>query len=189
MAAALHNRGCGGPLEWGLRTMRTIANILALALFAFPAASGCGKGPMIPGTNIPDTEENWEVLKVLERYRKAFVQLDAARVLATVHPTYYDVAGTDDPSDDTVYEDLGPMLRKRMAQLEKVRFTIDYLDLHIEKHRATVHVWIDASFQLKPPAASEETAYRRAPRTGRKQDYAQFELLREGDTWLITRGL
>jgi hypothetical protein len=169
--------------------MRTPAIILALALVASIAVSGCGQGPMIAGTNIPDTEENWEVLRVLERYRKAFVQLDAARVLATAHPTYYDVAGTDDPSDDVVYEDLGPMLRKRMAQLDKVRFTIDYLDRHIDKHRATVHVWIDASFQLKPPVAEEETAFRRQPRTGRKQDYAQFELLREGEIWLITRGL
>lgn len=166
-----------------------MAALLALAVAAPLSLAGCGKEPMIAGTNIPDTEENWEVLRVLERYRKAFVQLDAARVLATAHPTYYDVGGTDDPSDDVVYEDLGPMLRKRMAQLEKVRFTIDYLDLHIDKHRATVHVWIDASFELKPPPAEAEVAFRRQPRMGHKQDYAMFELIRDGDTWLITRGL
>lgn len=169
-----------------------LRSLLLLGLLLTPLATagpGCSKEPMIPGTNIPDNEQNWEVLKVIERYRKAFVKLDATAVLATAHPTYYDISGTDDPADDVVYEDLGPMLRSRMAQLDSVRFTIDYLDLHIDKHRATVHVWIDASFRLKPPVDPATGEPRQDPRYARKQDYAMFELIREGESWLITRGL
>lgn len=150
---------------------------------------GCKEHGKIPGTEIPDTGDNREILKVLELYRTAFVRLDAAAVLSTAHPTYYDEAGTDDPSDDVVYEELGPVLRTRTSQLESVRFTIDYLRIYVNKDRAVVDVWIDASFQLKPILDPDTGDPRLAPRYARKQDYAQFELLRDGASWRITRGM
>src|SRR5690606_5414682 len=95
------------------------------------------------------TEENRDILRVLERYRTSFVRRDAAGVLATAHPSYYDPAGTDDPTDDIEYSELGPILRDRLAQLEAIRFTIDYLEVNVVQDRALVKVWIDASFQLR----------------------------------------
>jgi hypothetical protein len=158
---------------------------LALAL----AATGACKGEAtIAGTEIPDTPENQQILKVLERYRMSFVRRDAAGVLATAHKTYHDEAGTDDPSDDVQYPDLGPLLRRRLEQIDSMRFTIDYLDIAVHGERAIVHVWIDASFRMKPLLDPLGTA-RMTPRYSRKQDHAEFELLRDGGTWLIVRGL
>jgi hypothetical protein len=150
--------------------------------------AGCKGGPTIPGTDIPDTPDNQEILKVLERYRMAFVQRDGAAVLSTAHKTYHDEGGTEDPGDDVVYGDLGPMLRRRMSQIDSIRFTIDYMDIMVTGDRAVVHVWIDAAFRMKP-LLNEEGDPRTPPRYSRKQDHAEFELLREGQTWLITRGL
>jgi hypothetical protein len=108
----------------------------------------------IPGTEIPDTADNREILQVLERFRGGFVRQDPAVILSTAHPTYYDESGTDDPSDDIVFEELGQTLGRRIAQIESVRFTIEYLDVFIRRDRATVHVWIDASFRMKPCSAT-----------------------------------
>jgi hypothetical protein len=151
--------------------------------------SGCKNAPTIPGTEIPDTEENRDILRVLERYRTSFVRRDAAGILATAHPTYYDEAGTDDPTDDIEYSELGPILRERLAQLEAIRFTIDYLEVNVVDDRASVKVWIDASFQLRAIADAESGEVRVQGRHTRKQDHALFELLNEQGAWRITKGL
>jgi len=172
---------------------RVRARALSLALAVSGLASvgmltGCKGGPTIPGTEIPDTEDNRQILSVLERYRTSFISRDAAAVLATAHPTYLDTAGTDDPSDDTTYSELGPLLRRRLSQLESIRFTIDYLEILGEGDRAVVRVWIDASFRFKPLLDSYGEP-RESPPFSRVMDHAEFELVREGDTWLIVRGL
>ncbi len=170
-----------------MRSRLTRLLLCLLPLVATPLV-GCKKEPTIPGTEIPDTEMNRDILAVLERYRTAFVRRDAAGVLATAHPTYYDTAGTDDPGDDLEYTELGVVLRERMAQLESVRFTIDYLEVDVIKDRATVRAWIDASFRLQSIADEAGTVEIDGSHT-RKQDHAMFELVRDGRAWRITRGL
>jgi hypothetical protein len=172
--------------------MRPLIHILLFclgtALWA-PMLTACNSGPTIPGTEIPDTPENREILRVLERYRTSFVRRDAAGVLATAHPTYYDTAGTDDPDDDVEYQELGPILRERMAQLDSIRFTIDYLEVNVVDERAVVKVWIDASFRLGSRVDPQTGRIRVESQHARKQDHAMFELVREGKTWRITKGL
>jgi hypothetical protein len=168
--------------------IRTALLCLA-ALFALPTVVACKGGPMIPGTQIPDTPEHREILRVLERYRTSFVRRDAAGVLATAHPTYYDEAGTDDPGDDLTYDELGPMLRTRMAQIDSIRYTIDYLEIQVVDERAVVKVWIDASFRLASIVDEQTGSVRVESEHTRKQDHALFELVREGQSWRITKGL
>jgi hypothetical protein len=167
--------------------LRLLGFCLSLVLLA--PATGCKDTPTIPGTEIPDTDENREILRTLERYRVAFVRRDAAGILATAHPSYYDTAGTDDPDDDIEYERLGPMLRERMAQIDSIRFTMDYLEINVVDDRAVVKVWIDASFRLTPIIDSESGEVRVEAEHSRKQDHSMFELLREGAAWRITKGM
>lgn len=169
---------------------RLVSLLLCLFFVGLTAPMvGCKDGPTIPGTEIPDTEENRDILRVLERYRTSFVRRDAAGVLSTAHPSYYDEAGTDDPTDDIEYSELGPILRTRLAQLEAIRFTIDYLEVNVVQDRAVVKVWIDASFQLRSIADAETGLIRVDGRHTRKQDHAMFELVREQGAWRITKGL
>lgn len=168
-----------------LRTLALLAALMPITV----ASTGCKNKPTIPGTEIPDTEENREILRVLEKYRVSFVRRDAAGVLTTAHPTYFDTSGTDDPEDDLEYKELGPVLRERMAQLESVRFTIDYLEIDVVKDRAVVKVWVDASFRLKPIIDPETGEVRVESSHNRLQDHAMFELLNDEGSWRITRGL
>jgi hypothetical protein len=168
---------------------RSAASYLLLLALASPAVvGGCKSTPTIPGTDIPDTDDSRAILDVLERYRIAFVERDAAGVLATADQTYADHGGTDDPSDDINYDDLPKILGRRLAQLESIRFAIDYLEVHVTGDRAVSRVWIDSSFRLKP-MLSADGAPRTQPDFQLKQDYAEFELIRAADgAWLITRG-
>ncbi|KIG18806.1 hypothetical protein DB30_07142 [Enhygromyxa salina] len=161
---------------------------VAATVTATVMLGGCKGSPTIPGTEVPDTKDNRQIIAVLERYRTAFVSRDAAAVLSTAHPTYYDHAGTDDPSDDTTYNELGSILRRRLSQLDSIRFTIDYLEVQGVGDRAVVRVWIDASFRFKPLLDSFGEA-RASPTFARVMDHSEFELVREGDNWLIVRGL
>ena len=166
-----------------------ISTLLLAVLLAAPVAIGaCKNVTVIPGTEVPDTPDNREIIQVLERFRGGFVRQDPAVILATAHPTYYDESGTDDPSDDIVFEELGQTLQRRIAQIESVRFTIEYLDIFIRRDRATVHVWIDASFRMKA-ILGDDGLPRFSPRVVPKQDFAKFELIREGDSWLLTKGI
>lgn len=169
------------------RLRSLLSCLLLLGLMSSVVA--CKDAPSIPGTEIPDTEENRDILRVLERYRTAFVRRDAAGVLSTAHPSYYDPAGTDDPTDDIEYSELGPILRERLAQLEAIRFTIDYLEVNVVQDRAVVKVWIDASFQLRPIVDGQDGDVRVEGRHTRKQDHAMFELVLDNGAWRITRGL
>jgi hypothetical protein len=164
---------------------------LAIALSTTAATTGgCSNTPTIPGTDIPDTEESRAILEVLERYRKAFVARDAAGVLSTADRTYSDPAGTDDPSDDVHYDELGSLLARRLAQLESVRFSLDYLEIHVDGPRAVARVWVDASYRFKPLLGADGVA-RDQPPFQLKQDFAEFELLLGDDDggWLIVRGI
>jgi hypothetical protein len=164
--------------------------VLSVVLAMSPSVLGLGcKGEAtIPGTEIPDTEDNRQIIGVLERYRTSFVSRDAAAVLATAHPTYQDNAGTDDPSDDTTYTELGNLLRRRLSQLDSIRFTIDYLEIQRVEDRAIVRVWIDASYRFKPLLDAYGETRAQSP-YARVMDHSEFELVREGQSWLIVRGL
>lgn len=171
------------------RLARVLSMVLAMSPILLPMAIGGCKGPpTIPGTEIPDTEDNRQIIGVLERYRTSFVSRDAAAVLATAHPTYHDTGGTDDPSDDTTYTELGNVLRRRLSQLDSIRFTIDYLEIQRVQDRAIVRVWIDASYRFKPLLDAYGQPRSQSP-YARVMDHAEFELVREGDNWLIVRGL
>ena len=161
---------------------------LPAAVLSVAAVSGCKPQPIIPGTEIPDTRDNRQILATLELYRTSFISRDAAAVLSTAHPTYYDHAGTDDPSDDVTYAELGPLLRRRMAQIDSIRFTIDYLEILAEGDRAVARVWLDASFRFKPLLDGYGEARNQPPFT-RVMDHSEFELVREGESWLIVRGI
>lgn len=167
---------------------RRFGYALVTLLACAAVAPACKSTPTIPGTDIPDTEDSRAIIDTLERYRAAFVERNAAAVLATADETYADHGGTEDPSDDIVYEDLPPMLKRRLGQLESVRFAMDYVEVHVSGDRAVARVWIDASFRLRPLLDSTGVA-REQPPPQLKQDYAEFELLRQEDgAWLITRG-
>lgn len=148
-------------------------------LLAF--AGGCSKQKLIPNTKVPDTPLNREVLLVVEKYRKAMEKLDAAAVLALVHPTYQDHAGTPKASDDIDYKGLKELLTTRFKHTTKIRYRIEYQEVRFKGNEAYVDCYIDATFVYNDPSAN--------PRYRRLTDYNRFRLLKDGEHWRFIGGI
>ena len=157
--------------------MNRIGTLLgALVLWA----AGCATVNLIPGTKVPDTKANREILDVCERYRHAMEDRDAATLLALAHPNYYEDSGTPGGSDDYGYEGLKEVLQKRLAQVKTLRYNIEYRRVQIQGHHAQVDIRYDASFQL---------ATEMGDRWERKQNDKRIELENDGKRWLIIAGM
>ena len=154
--------------------------LLALTLLA-ATVSACAKDKLIPNTNVPDNKLNREILTVVEKYRRAMERLDAAGVLALVHPTYQDHAGTSEGHDDIDYSNLKELLKTRFKKTTKVRYRVEYRRVYSKGRQAEVDAYIDATFVYKEPNAN--------PRWRRLTDFNRFRLIKEGSNWRLVSGL
>lgn len=156
-------------------------NRLRLVLVALSLwAGGCATISVIPGTKVPDTKPNRELLEVCERYRHAMEDRDVATLLALAHPNYYEDSGTPSGNDDYGYDGLKDVLQKRLAAVKTLRYNIEYRRVQIEGHHAQVDIRYDASFQL---------ATEMGDRWERKQNDKRIELENDGKRWLIIAGM
>src|SRR5690242_15841980 len=102
------------------------------ALLALAAALAAGCAPKVfPGTEIPITNDTRAIYDTLEHYRQALEKRDVDGILALVAPSYYDTAGTPDPSDDLDRPRLEAALRDQLPKAEslKVDFTVRRIDV------------------------------------------------------------
>ncbi len=155
-------------------TLRTA--LLALATLA---AVGCSP-PHIPGTDIKSTPDSRAVYDVVQAYRQAMEKRDAAAVLALVAPTYFDTAGTADPSDDLDRAKLEASLPQDLARAEgvKVDFTIRKID--VQGDQAQAELFYDSYYRVQTPSGA-------IPR--RDSDVHRMKLQRIEGAWKIVSGL
>ena len=157
--------------------MRTL--IVAMGLVA---VAGCAHVKYIPGTKIPDTKRNRAIIAVVEKYRHAMIRKDAATLMAMAHPNYYEHSGTPKGEDDYGYKGLLRVIKKRLAQLETVRYELKYRKIHwLSPTKVEVEVYVDASFQLRLPSGES--------RWSRFADYNKFVLAKYKGRWLFLRGM
>jgi hypothetical protein len=158
--------------------------VLALALFA---ACG-GSSSTIPGTKVPDTRENRDIINAVENYRIAVERQDAGALLLMASKHYWEDAGTIGGSDDYGYDKLREVLTGRFQQGSELRYSVRYM--RVRKNcpgserkgcRAFVDVLVDASFTI---ADARGEKIRRD-----KRDQNQFVLTWEGDRWRFLSGM
>ena len=159
--------------------VRTLALTLLLPLVAPLVA--CNKDKLIPNTPLKDTKLNREIVRVLERYRRAMEKRDAATILSMVHPTYQDNSGGTEAQYDLDFERVKGFLVDKFKRATRVRFRIEYQRLTSRGREAKVDTWIDATFVYEHPGAP--------PRWRRYTDYNRYTLLKDGPTWRFISGL
>ncbi|MCS6858506.1 MAG: hypothetical protein NZM37_12390, partial [Sandaracinaceae bacterium] len=81
--------------------------VLAIPIFC----SACSVR-LIPNTDVPDTQENREIIEVVESYRHAVESRNPAAVLRLVSREYYDDNGTPSTDDDVDYQNLSEILSR-----------------------------------------------------------------------------
>ncbi|HVP68246.1 MAG TPA: nuclear transport factor 2 family protein [Anaeromyxobacteraceae bacterium] len=151
---------------------------IAAALLASLALAGCAK--KIPNTDIDDSPENRQVIAVVDDYRKAFDARDVQGVMALVSKSYYDDAGTSDPTDDVDYRLLQQVLTETFQKLPDLKLEVGVTDIKIKGDTANVEMFYDARYRVATPR-------REIPK--RDSDVQRLVLRREGDKWKIVTGL
>jgi len=154
--------------------MRMSAAILLASL----SLVACSK--KIPNTDIDDTKENRAVLGVVETYRKAFDAKDVKGIMAVVSPTYYDDAGTSDPTDDVDYKSLPQVLTETFLKLPDVKLELGVTDIRVKGDSATVELFYDAKYRISTP---------RHEIPKRDSDVQRLVMKLEGGGWKIVSGL
>ena len=153
-------------------------------IFLVLALAGCATINVIPGTKVPDTKSNRELLEVVERYRHAMEDRDATTLLSLAHPNYYEDSGTPKGDDDYGYDGLKTVLTNQLKRVKSMRYEIEYRTIKVtgsdQSKKAEVEVFLDGSFEL---AADAGDRYRRV------NDYHHFVLEQKGDEWKFLSGM
>lgn len=159
--------------------------ILLVGLSAAPLG-GCATAPSIPGTLVPDTRPNRQIIEVCEKYRHALEDRDADILLSMASPQYFEDSGTPKAEDDYGYEGLRQVITTRLGALKSVRYNIDYRGMKqsservMKGTRVAVDIRYDASYQI---------ATELGDRWERKQNEKRMELEFDGQKWLFVAGM
>ncbi len=146
----------------------------ALVLAACPAA-------YIPSTEIPDSEENRDVISFCEQYRRAVEQRDVGALMSLASPGYFEDAGTPGGDDDYNLAGLRQLLAQFPDRVREVRYDIRYRRI---RRGSNAHVFVqftyNASFQIV--TAAGERWFRRVADN-------ELELERVSNRWRIVAGM
>lgn len=142
---------------------------LALTLLGI----GCGHGNFLPGTTIPATDANREVISTIEEYRLRLLEKNVEGLLLLASQKYFEDSGTPQPNDDYGYAGLSTILGSRLQRVQSIRYDIQYKKIKIGSDgRAEVEAFLSGAFELQGEAGER---YRRV------SDFHRFVLERSDD--------
>lgn len=148
------------------------------ALVLSTVVVGC-TGEMIPNTDVPDNNENRQVLTFVEEYRHAVESRDVGEILSLVSPRFYDDNGTISSDDDRDYDRLAEQLA-RFQELLDVRYEMRYRNVTYRPDRILVDYTYTASFKVATPQGDRWETRLRDNR---------IELVREDGEFRIVSGI
>jgi ketosteroid isomerase-like protein len=148
------------------------------ALLAFLAFAGCAR--KMPNTDIEDSADNRAIVAVIDQYRKAFDRRDAPAILALVSRSYFDDAGTSDPSDDLDFAQLAQALPASLKGLADVKLELAVSKIEVKGDSAAADLLYDSRYRVATP---------RGEVAKRDSDVHRMKLRREDGVWKITSGL
>ena len=133
-------------------------------------------------SEIQDTDENKEILKVVQKYRDAISARDIAALREMISSDYYENASTtDDLSDDYGNERLEEIFNDYLAQSVKdIRFIIERQQLTqkgMEYYVDYQYIW---NYRFEVAGQSYWQS---------KNDTNRMTIVKEGDAWKIKGGL
>jgi len=153
-----------------------------IVLILCAAAVGCGASTRnIPGTTVPDTSRNRNVIDAVEGYRVAVEKRDAPALALMASRDYWEDGGTPDGSDDYGYDGLKQVLAGRFRAAESIRYSLKYVNIRFDGNRAFVDVFIDASYTMQD--ARGEIVRKD------KRDQNQLVLEWDGQDWKFLSGM
>ena len=153
-----------------------------LVVLAALTATACST-KYIGNTRIEDTDENRELMRLVEQYRRAVEDRDVHRILEMTSDYYFEDPGTPhDPTDDYDKDGLRERLEAAFGKVQDQRLAMDVRKITWDDQETTA--FVDYRFvyryQLDLPGADEWRE---------QSDLNRLEVRREGDAWKIASGL
>lgn len=153
-----------------------------LVVLAALTATACST-KYIGNTRIKDTEENRELLRLVEQYRRAVEDRDVQRILSMTSDHYFEDPGTPhDPTDDYDKDGLRERLESAFSKVQDQRLAMDVRKIDYSEDETTAYV--DYRFVYR-----YQLDLRGADEWREQSDLNRLELRREGDEWKIVSGL
>ena len=159
-------------------------------LFAAAALVGCGPSNLERyetlrvenDAEILDTDENRDVLRVVNAYRLALKNRQTEDIDALISDEYYENGGTSDTAEDDYGRSGVPQALQRLEeQVKEVNFDIIIKDMQVQEDRAWVvfeYLW-NYKYHVGD-----------VPKWESGRDVNRIDLVRkDGGDWKITRGL
>ncbi len=154
--------------------------LVVVAAGALAGGAGCAHTNNLPGTTVPDTEENRAVLETVDKYRERLMAKDVEGLLVLASEKYFEDSGTPRANDDYGYEGLRGVLKK-LVRVRSIRYEIQFRNVKVERGRAEVEVFINGAFELN---AESGERYRRV------SDYHRFVLEQNSNSkWKFISGM
>jgi hypothetical protein len=164
------------------RQAAPVWTLVAAVLLAsgLAGAAGCAHEDFFPGTTIPRTERNRQIVETVEQYRRRLIEHNVEGLLVLASERYFEDSGTPRSDDDYGYDGLRAVLAKQLKRVKSMRYEIEYRNIKISGKQAEVEVFLDGSFEL---AADAGDRYRRV------NDYHRFVLEENDDKWKFLSGM
>ena len=161
------------------------ANPPLLGLLLLVSGAGCSHIAMIPGTHIPATDVNREIIDTIEQYRERLVERNVDGLLLLASDKYFEDGGTPESNDDYGYTGLANILSSRLQRVQSIRYDIQYKSIKIDADgRAEVEAFLSGAFELDGEAGER---YRRV------NDFHRFVLERSAaggsSKWKFVSGM
>lgn len=148
----------------------TTAKRLMLGLAVGTVALACSHTRYLPGTSIPATETNREIIETIEEYRMRLVEKNVEGLLLLASEKYFEDGGTPQPNDDYGYSGLATILGGRLQRVQSLRYDVQYKNIRVTPEgRAEVEAFLNGAFELQGEAGER---YRRV------SDFHRFVLER-----------
>ncbi len=156
--------------------------LFIMAASVLPVFTGCARQNFIPGTRIPETRQNREIIEVVERYRRAMTNKEIGTLISMAHPDYFEHSGSHKAEHHYGYDGLKKVLATRLKQLRTLRYNIKYRRVNwLSDKKVEVQIYIDASFQL---AVADDT-----DTWDRFTQHNKIVLVKDNDRWLFLSGM
>lgn len=154
-----------------------LKRFLALSVLSLLAACAPKR---IPGTEIEDTADTRAILEVMEKYRSALENRDAAAIQALVTKDFREDAGTpSDPEDDLTAANLPAYLENLFKALQSPKVELDVRRVQVSENLAAAVYYWKATWRM--PGLN--------PKPQRDSELEQMVFRREGGTWKIISGI
>ncbi|HEX3695016.1 MAG TPA: hypothetical protein VH374_06460 [Polyangia bacterium] len=165
-----------------LARQRRSAVRLGIALVALAGLFACARMEYIEGTTVLKTQQNQDLIDVIETYRQRLLTRNVDGLLVLASDKYFEDSGTPRSDDDYGYQGLREVLNKKLQRVKSLRYDLEYRSINVKENRAEIEVFIDGSFEL---AAESGDRYRRV------NDYHRFVLEKDKKTekWKFLSGM